>query len=479
MSADEVRNHALKESKAGSAAALQETPAPKRRIKVTDTIFRDAHQSLLATRMRTEDMLAVADEIDKVGYYSLEVWGGATFDSCLRYLDEDPWVRLRKLKERIKNTPLQMLLRGQNLLGYRQYPDDVVREFIKLSIANGIDIMRIFDALNDVRNMQVAIEATKREGGHAQASVVYTTSPVHNLDLYVKIARALRDMGADSICIKDMAGLLTPYAAYELVKRLKEEIALPVHLHSHYTNGLAAMAYLKGIEAGADGIDTALSALALGSSQPATETMVATLQGTPYDTELDLSLISSINSYFKGAKEKYAKVAAPVAVNPEGLIWQIPGGMLSNLRAQLKAQGMLDKLPAVLDEVPRVREEMGYPPLVTPMSQIVGTQAVLNIATGKRYAIKSKEIRDYVKGLYGTPPAPINDDIRRMIIGDEEVVTCRPADLLEPQLEKAEAELGDYMQSQEDLLSYVLFPEVAMDFFKKREQVQEEAQAGA
>lgn len=442
----------------------------KRRVGITDTIFRDAHQSLLATRMRTEDMLAVADDINKVGYHSLEVWGGATFDSCLRFLNEDPWIRLRKLKERIPDTPLQMLLRGQNLLGYRQYPDDVVRAFVKSAVKNGIDIIRIFDALNDTRNMQVSIEATKEAGAHAQAAVVYTLSPVHDIDHYVKTAKELKGMGADSICIKDMAGLLTPYASYDLVKRLKEEVGLPVQIHSHYNNGLAAMAYLKGIEAGADVVDTALSALALGTSQPATETIIASLQGTPYDTGLDLALVSSINSYFKGAKEKYAKFAAPVTVDPEGLIWQVPGGMLSNLRAQLKAQGMLDKLPDVLREVPRVREDMGYPPLVTPMSQIVGTQAVLNVVTGSRYSIKSKEIRDYVKGLYGRPPVPISDEIKRMIIGDEEVVTCRPADILEPQLDKAREDIRDYIRKDEDVLSYALFPEVALDFFKKREE---------
>lgn len=440
-----------------------------KRVRITETVFRDAHQSLLATRMKTDDMLAIAEKIDKVGYFSLEVWGGATFDACLRYLDEDPWDRLRALKARIKKTPLQMLLRGQNLVGYHHYPDDVVDAFVTHAIECGIGVMRIFDALNDVRNMAKPMEVAKREGAHVQATVVYTLSPVHGIEHYVNTAKTLEDMGADSICLKDMAGLLTPYAAYEVIGRMKETLSVPVQLHSHYTSGMASMAYLKAIEAGVDCVDTAISALALGTSQPPTETMVAALQGTPYDTLLDLGALAEINAHFARVKANYEKVAAPIIVNAEALSWQIPGGMLSNLRAQLKKQGMLDKLDAVLAEVPKVREEMGYPPLVTPMSQIVGTQAVLNVITGKRYSVKSREIRDYVKGLYGRPPTPIAEEVRKMIIGEEEVVTIRPADLLEPELEKAQEAIKDHIRKDEDVLTYIMFPEVALDFFKRRE----------
>lgn len=443
-------------------------PAAAMRVRITETALRDAHQSLLATRMKTDDMLAIAEKLDEVGYFSLEVWGGATFDTCLRYLDEDPWDRLRALKARIRKTPLQMLLRGQNLVGYHHYPDDVVDAFVTHAIECGIDVMRIFDALNDVRNMEKPMEVAKREGAHVQACVVYTLSPVHNIEHYVSTAKTLEDMGADSICIKDMAGLIAPYAAYELVRRLKEMLSVPVQLHSHYTSGMASMAYLKAIEAGVDCVDTAISALALGPSQPPTETIVAALQGTPYDTLLDLEVLAEINAHFTRIKSNYQKTAAPITVNAEALRWQIPGGMLSNLRAQLASQGMLDRLNEVLAEVPKVREEMGYPPLVTPMSQIVGTQAVLNVATGKRYSVKSREIKDYVRGLYGRPPAPISDEVRRMVIGDEEVVTTRPADLLEPELKNAHKAVKDYIQKDEDVLTYIMFPEVAMDFFRRR-----------
>ncbi len=441
---------------------------PGRRVRITETVFRDAHQSLLATRMKTEDMLAVAEGIDEIGYFSLEVWGGATFDTCLRYLDQDPWDRLRALKARIKRTPLQMLLRGQNLVGYHHYPDDVVDAFVSHAIRCGIDVMRIFDALNDVRNMAKPMEVAKREGAHVQAAVVYTLSPVHDIEHYVKTAKTLEDMGADSICLKDMAGLLAPYASHEVIGRLKQTLSVPVQLHSHYTSGMASMAYLKAVEAGVDCIDTAISALALGTSQPPTETMVAALQGTPYDTLLDLEALAKINAHFARIKPEYQKVAAPIIVNAEALSWQIPGGMLSNLRAQLSKQGMLGKIDAVLAEVPRVREELGYPPLVTPMSQIVGTQAVLNVATGKRYSVKSRELKDYVKGLYGRPPAPIADEVREMIIGDEEVVTTRPADLLEPELDRAREAVRDHARSDEDVLTYIMFPEVALDFFRRR-----------
>lgn len=451
-----------------ASITTQSNPITARPVRITETAFRDGHQSLLATRMKTEDMLKIADTVDSVGYFSLEMWGGATFDACLRYLDEDPWERLRALRKRLKNTPLQMLLRGQNLVGYHHYPDDVVEAFVTHAVTEGIDIMRIFDALNDVRNMAKAMEAAKKAGAHVQACVVYTLSPVHNSDHYVSTAKTLEQMGADSICVKDMAGLLTPYASYDLITRLKEALTIPVQLHSHYTSGMASMAYLKAIEAGVDCVDTAVSALALGTSQPPTETIVAALKGTPYDTGLDLEDLADIGLYFRSMKLRYQDVATPIVVNADALRWQIPGGMLSNLRAQLTAQGMLNKLDEVLAEVPRIREEMGYPPLVTPMSQIVGTQAVLNVATGQRYAIKSREIKDYVKGLYGRSPAPISDEVRQMIIGNEEVITTRPADLLDAELDSARSLIGKYIRKEEDVLTYIMFPEVALDFFKKR-----------
>lgn len=451
-----------------ASITTQSNPIAARPVRITETAFRDGHQSLLATRMKTEDMLKIADTVDSVGYFSLEMWGGATFDACLRYLDEDPWERLRALRKRLKNTPLQMLLRGQNLVGYHHYPDDVVEAFVTHAVTEGIDIMRIFDALNDVRNMAKAMEAAKKAGAHVQACVVYTLSPVHDSDHYVSTAKTLEQMGADSICVKDMAGLLTPYASHNLITRLKEALTIPVQLHSHYTSGMASMAYLKAIEAGVDCVDTSVSALALGTSQPPTETIVAALKGTPYDTGLDLETLADIGSYFRSMKLRYQDVATPIVVNADALRWQIPGGMLSNLRAQLTAQGMLNKLDEVLAEVPRVREEMGYPPLVTPMSQIVGTQAVLNVATGQRYAIKSREIKDYVKGLYGRSPAPISDEVRQMIIGNEEVITTRPADLLDAELDSARSLIGEYLRKEEDVLTYIMFPEVALDFFKKR-----------
>ncbi len=451
-----------------ASITTQSNPITARPVRITETAFRDGHQSLLATRMKTEDMLKIADTVDSVGYFSLEMWGGATFDACLRYLDEDPWERLRALRKRLKNTPLQMLLRGQNLVGYHHYPDDVVEAFVTHAVTEGIDIMRIFDALNDVRNMAKAMEAAKKAGAHVQACVVYTLSPVHNSDHYVSTAKTLEQMGADSICVKDMAGLLTPYASYDLITRLKEALTIPVQLHSHYTSGMASMAYLKAIEAGVDCVDTSVSPLALGTSQPPTETIVAALKGTPYDTGLDLDTLADIGSYFRSMKLRYQDVATPIVVNADALRWQIPGGMLSNLRAQLTAQGMLNKLDEVLAEVPRIREEMGYPPLVTPMSQIVGTQAVLNVATGQRYAIKSREIKDYVKGLYGRSPAPISDEVRQMIIGNEEVITTRPADLLDAELDSARSLIGKYIRKEEDVLTYIMFPEVALDFFKKR-----------
>lgn len=439
----------------------------KRRVGITETLFRDAHQSLLATRLKLADMLPVAELIDEVGFYSLEVWGGATFDSCLRYLNEDPWERLRILRKRMPKTKLQMLLRGQNLLGYRQYPDDVVDAFIAKSVENGIDIIRIFDALNDTRNLERAIRATKKAGAIAEGAVVYTVSPVHDIPGYVCTAKELVEMGADTICIKDMAGILTPAVAFELVSKLKQSVNVPIHVHSHYTSGLAAMTYWVAIQAGADVVDTALSPLALGTSQPPTESIVKALEGTDYDTGLDLNLLAQITHKMSSLLENYKR--PPVQVDTDVLVSQIPGGMLSNLRAQLEQQKLSHKFDQILEEVPRVRQDLGYPPLVTPMSQIVGTQAVLNVITGERYKMKTKEIKDYVKGLYGRPPVPISEEIRRMLI-DEEPITVRPADLLSPGMEAARAEIQDLARSDEDVLSYVLFPEVAKRFFQQRQQ---------
>ena len=440
------------------------------KVGITETLLRDAHQSLWATRMSTQDMLKVAEQLEEAGFHSMEAWGGATFDSSLRYLNEDPWGRLAKLRAYFKNTPLQMLLRGQNLLGYHHYPDDVVEYFVQKSVENGISVMRIFDALNDVRNMEVAMRAAKKAGAHVQASVVYTTSPVHNVDSFVKTGQELKAKGADSICIKDMAGLLTPKVAGELVGRLKSEVGLPIQLHCHYTSGMASMAYLKGIEAGAAVIDTALSPLAFGTSQPATETMVVALEELGYDTGVSLEKLSGVTQEVRSWKNGYKDVAAPLRVDTDVLVYQVPGGMLSNLRAQLTQQGMLNRLGDVLAEIPRVREDLGYPPLVTPMSQIVGTQAVFNVITGERYKVKSKEIRDYVKGLYGRPPAPISEELQAQILEPgEEPLTTRPAELLEPGVEKAREEIKQYLERDEDVLTYLLFPEVAMEFFQKRQ----------
>lgn len=443
--------------------------AGQKKIGITDTTLRDAHQSLIATRMKTDEMLPIAEKLDEVGFHSLEAWGGATFDSCIRYLGEDPWIRLRMLKEKIKKTPLQMLLRGQNLLGYRHYADDVVELFVKKCVENGIDIIRIFDALNDIRNMKKCIEVAKKYGAHVQGTVVYTISPVHNNDYFVSLAKELVELGIDSLCIKDMAGLLTPYNAFDLVTKLKEEISVPIQIHSHYTSGMASMTYLKAIEAGADVIDTAMSPFALGTSQPPTETMVAVLKGTPYDTNLDLELLSEIADHFKKIRSNYKIDSVVTMVDTAVLNYQIPGGMLSNLTRQLKEQNALSKLPEVLKEVPRVREDLGFPPLVTPTSQIVGTQSVINVITGERYKVVINEVKNYVKGLYGRPPAPINPDLKKKIIGDEEMIDCRPADLLEPELEKAKKEAGYYIESDEDLLTYVLFPQIAVKFFQERQ----------
>lgn len=441
--------------------------------KITETIFRDAHQSLIATRMRTDEMLPIAGRLDEVGFHSLEVWGGATFDACLRFLNEDPWERLRKLRKVIKKTKLQMLLRGQNLLGYKNYPDDVVEEFVKKSIDNGIDIIRIFDALNDVRNLRTSIEATKKAGGHAQAAISYTISPVHDIEYYVKLSKEMENMGADSICIKDMSGILLPYTAYELVSKLKNEVKIPLQLHSHFTSGVANQTYMKGVEAGVDIIDTALSPFSMGTSQPSTESMIASLKNSPYDTGLDLSLVADIADYLKPIREKYIKegILNPkvLGVDSRTLINQVPGGMLSNLVSQLEKQGSLEKFDKVLNEIPKVREDLGFPPLVTPMSQMVGTQAVFNVILGERYKMVPSEVRNYVKGLYGKPAVPISDDIKKKIIGDEKVYTGRPADLLEPQLEKIKNEIREYIEQDEDVLTYASFPQVAISFFQYRQ----------
>ena len=443
------------------------------KVKITETVLRDAHQSLIATRMTTAEMLPIIEKLDKVGYNALEAWGGATFDACLRFLNEDPWDRLRKIRDKAKNTKLQMLFRGQNILGYRHYADDVVEYFVQKSIANGIDIIRIFDALNDVRNLKCAIDATKKEKGHVQAAISYTISPVHNVESFVTLAKQLEEMGADSICIKDMAGLLVPYTAYELVKALKETVKIPIEMHTHYTSGVASMTYLKAIEAGADIIDCAMSPLAMGTSQPATEPMVATLAGTPYDTGLDLDLLSEIADYFKPLREKYIETGLMstkvMGVDVNTLRYQVPGGMLSNLVSQLKQQGKEDKLDEVLKEVPRVREDLGYPPLVTPSSQIVGTQAVLNVLMGERYKMISKETKGIVRGEYGKTPVEIKPEIIEKIIGNDKRITCRPADLLKPELENVKKECAEWIEQDEDVLSYALFGQVATKFFQQRQ----------
>ncbi len=443
------------------------------KVGITETVLRDAHQSLIATRMKTDDMLPILEKLDNIGYSSLEAWGGATFDSCLRFLNEDPWERLRKIRSTVKKTKLQMLLRGQNLLGYKHYADDVVEDFVKRSVSNGIDIIRIFDALNDVRNIETAIKACKKEGGHAQGTVCYTISPVHSLELFVKDAKTLAEMGADSICVKDMAGLLTPYAAFELIKALKEAVAIPIQLHTHYTSGVGSMTYLKAIEAGVDVVDCAISPMALGTSQPPTEPLVATLKGTEYDTGLDLNLLSEIADYFRPIKEKYIESGLldvkVMGVDVNTLIYQVPGGMLSNLVSQLKQSNAVDKFEEVLKEVPRVREDFGYPPLVTPTSQIVGTQAVLNVVMGERYKMVPKESKALVKGEYGKTPAPIPEDVYKKILGDEEPITCRPADLIAPELDNIRNQMKEYLEQEEDVLSYALFPQVAETFFKFRQ----------
>ncbi len=442
------------------------------KIGITETVLRDAHQSLIATRMRTDEFSDILEKMDKIGYHSLECWGGATFDSCLRFLNEDPWDRLRLIREKCPNTKLQMLFRGQNMLGYRHYADDLVDYFVKKSIDNGIDILRIFDALNDVRNLETAINAAKKYGGHVQAAISYTTGPVFDIDYYCNYAKQLENAGADSICIKDMAGLLTPYGTYDLVKALKETVNIPIQLHSHYTSGLASMVQLKGIEAGVDIIDTAMSPLAMGTSHPATESMVAALQGTEYDTGLDLKALTEIRDFFMPLREKYIKEGLlntkMLGVDANTLLYQVPGGMLSNLLNQLKQAGKEDKLEEVLAEVPRVREDSGYPPLVTPTSQIVGTQSVFNVIMGERYKMVTKEFKDMVAGKYGKTPCDIDPEFRKKICGDEPIIDCRPADLLKPELDTFKDQIAEYYEQEEDILSFAQFDQVAIKFFQQR-----------
>jgi pyruvate carboxylase subunit B len=440
-----------------------------RTITVPDTILRDAHQSLIATRMRLDDMLPICDKLDQVGYWSLEVWGGATFDSCVRFLKEDPWERLRKLKAALPNTRLQMLLRGQNLLGYRHYSDDVVRAFVAKAAVNGIDVFRIFDAMNDVRNLRVSIEAVKAAGKHAQGTLSYTTSPVHTTAAFVEQAKTMAMMGVDSIAIKDMAGLLTPFATADLVKALKENVSLPVFIHSHDTAGMGAMCQLKGIEAGADHIDTAISSFAWGTSHPGTESMVAALKGSEYDTGLDLSLLQEIGLYFYGVRKKYHQFESEfTAVDTRVQVNQVPGGMMSNLANQLKEQGALHRINEVFAEIPKVREDLGFPPLVTPTSQIVGTQAVFNVLGGERYKTITNEVKLYLQGRYGQAPGTVNEQLRKQAIGSEDVIDVRPADLIPPELAKLRAEIGALAKSEEDVLTYAMFPDIGRKFLEER-----------
>ncbi len=443
-----------------------------KRVKITETSLRDGHQSLMATRLSTSEILPVVEKMDEVGYHSLEVWGGATFDSAIRYLNEDPWERLREIRKRAKKTKLQMLLRGQNLLGYRHYADDIVDKFVEKSIKNGIDIIRTFDALNDVRNIRKAAESVKKYGGHNQLAICYTISPVHTIEYYKKLAVEMVEIGADSIAIKDMSGILLPNVAYELVTELKKVVSVPLQVHTHATAGLAGMTYMKAIEAGADIVDTAISPLAGGTSQPATESLVRTLQGSGYDTGFDLEILKQIAEYFKPIRKKYLDngILNPQALCTEPSIveYQLPGGMLSNMLSQLKAQKAENKYEEVLKEIPKVRGDLGYPPLVTPLSQMVGTQSVFNVLTGERYKMIPKEIKDYVKGNYGKSPVPIEDDVKRKIVGEEEVFTGRPADLINDEYEIIKTEAGELAKSEEDILTYAMFPQIAREYLEKR-----------
>ncbi len=457
----------------------------KKPVKITETVLRDAHQSLIATRMTTEQMLPIVDKMDQAGFYAVECWGGATFDASLRFLKEDPWERLRKLKAGFKNTKLQMLFRGQNILGYRPYADDVVEYFVQKSIANGIDIIRIFDCLNDLRNLQTAVTACNKEKGHAQVALSYTLGDAYTLKYWTDMAKKIEDMGADSICIKDMAGLLVPQQADELVRALKNTTKLPIELHTHYTSGVASMTLLKAVEAGCDIIDTAMSPFALGTSQPATEVMVEAFKGTPYETGLDQNQLAEIADYFRPMREESLESGLMnpkvLGVNIKTLLYQVPGGMLSNLISQLKEQGKEDKYEEVLAEVPMVRKDLGEPPLVTPSSQIVGTQAVFNVLMGERYKVATKETKDILLGKYGQTVKPFNPEIVDKVLGEEKknAITCRPADLLEPELSKIEAEMKQWKQQDEDVLSYALFPQVATEFFKYRQAQQQKIDPAA
>ena len=449
------------------------TEIAKKPIKITETILRDAHQSLIATRMSTEQMLPIIEKLDEVGYHSLECWGGATFDASLRFLKEDPWDRLRKIRARAKKTKLQMLFRGQNILGYRPYGDDVVEYFVQKSIANGIDIIRIFDCLNDLRNLQTAVKAANKEGGHAQIALCYTLGDAYTLDYWTGIAKEIEEMGADSICIKDMAGLLLPYKATELVTALKETVKIPIQLHNHYTSGVASMTYLKAVEAGVDVIDCAMSPFALGTSQPATEVMVETFKGTPYDTGFDQKLLAEIADYFRPIRDEALKSGLlnplNMGVNIKTLLYQVPGGMLSNLTSQLREMNAEDKYYEVLEEMPKVRKDFGECPLVTPSSQIVGNTAVMNVVAGERYKMVSKEAKDLLSGKYGKTVKPFNPEVQKKVVGDGEIITCRPADLVDNELPQLESEMAQYKEQDEDVLTYALFPQVATDFFKYRE----------
>ena len=442
-----------------------------RKIGITETVLRDAHQSLLATRMITPDILGIANVLDNIGFWSLEVWGGATFDSCLRFLKEDPWERLKRVRKAYKNSRLQMLLRGQNLVGYRHYADDVVEKFVSLSADNGIDVFRIFDSLNDFRNIKKAVETAKKKKKIVEATICYTTSPVHTNELFTQMALELENMGADTICIKDMAGLLSPTNAYNLVSMIRKKISLPIHVHSHSTSGFASMSLLKAVEAGADNIDTAISSMSCGTSHPPTESMVFTLSEMGYDIDLDLEKLKEVADYFRNVRKRYGSLESEYTnINADIIVTQVPGGMMSNLANQLKEQNALDKMEEVLYEVPQVREDFGFPPLVTPTSQIVGTQAALNVITGEKYKVVTSETRNYLKGYYGKPPAEINCDIQKRVLGNEEIVTVRPADLIEPELSKEYKDIKGFKINKEDLLSYVLFPNIALEFFKARKE---------
>ena len=449
------------------------------KIKITETVLRDGQQSLMATRMPIEDFLPVLEKMDQAGYYSMECWGGATFDSCLRYLDEDPWQRLRTIRKHVKNTKLQMLLRGQNLLGYKHYPDDIVRAFVRKSVECGIDIIRIFDALNDLRNIEVAVDEAIKAGAHVSGTLCYTTSPIHSLDMFVDLGKQLEKMGCHSICIKDMAGIMSPKEAYDLVSALKQNVSLPIVVHTHGTTGMGSMTLLKAAEAGADVIDCAIACLSGGTSQPPTETMHYVLEEMGWETGLDKNVLKEINDFFKPVRDSFIKsgMLNPIVMgtDPDALNYQVPGGMLSNLVAQLTAQNKLDRFQEVLEEVPRVRKDLGYPPLVTPSSQMVGVQATNNVLAGERYKMVSKEIKAYLRGEYGKAPGQVDEDLRKKVLGDEQPVTCRFADLLEPGFEKYKAEIGDLARTEEDVLSYAAFPQVAEAFLERRKEREERA----